>query len=58
MCETDADEVELGDMEGPVLMALISAIYGTLANIAPAIALPLFRAADAYQVGPQYNRYT
>ncbi|KAL3161686.1 hypothetical protein ABBQ38_008785 [Trebouxia sp. C0009 RCD-2024] len=52
MRETDADEVELGDLEGPVLVALISAMYGKLTNIAPAIALPLFRAADAYQVEP------
>lgn len=50
MRETDANEVELGDLEGPVLTALISAMYGKLTTIAPAIALPLFRAADAYQV--------
>ena len=51
MRETDADVVELTDMDGPVLTALVSALYGKLTEIPSAIALPLFLAADAYQVG-------
>lgn len=48
--ETKADVVELGKMEGPVLVALISAMYGKATETPSAIALPLFLAADAYQV--------
>ena len=51
MRETDADVVELTDVEGPVLTALISALYGKLTEIPSALALPLFLAADAYQFG-------
>ena len=50
MRETKADVVELGDMDGSVLAALISAMYGKTTEIPSAIALPLFLAADAYQV--------
>lgn len=50
MREAHAPEIELGDMEGPVLTALMSAMYGKLTEIPAAIALPLFLAADAYQV--------
>lgn len=50
MRETHAQEIELGDMEGPVLTALISAMYGKLIEVPDAAALPLFFAADAYQV--------
>ncbi|KAL3161684.1 hypothetical protein ABBQ38_008783 [Trebouxia sp. C0009 RCD-2024] len=50
MRETDADEVELTDLEGPVLVALIAAMYGKLREIPSGLALPLFLAADAYQI--------
>lgn len=50
MRETHAQEIELGDMEGPVLIALISAMYGKFKEVPDAMALPLFLAADAYQV--------
>ena len=50
MRETHANKIELGNMDGPVLTALISAMYGKLREIPSGIALPLFLAADAYQV--------
>lgn len=50
MRETHECEVELGDMEGPVLTALVSAMYGKLKEVPAAIALPLLLAADKYQV--------
>ena len=50
MRESHAHKVELGNMDGSVLTALISAMYGKLREIPSAIALPLFLAADAYQV--------
>lgn len=50
MRETHDREIELGDMDGPVLTALVSAIYGKLKEVPAAIALPLFLAADKYQV--------
>lgn len=50
MRETSAGVVEMGDMEGCVLTALISPMYGTLTVVPSAIALPLFLAADAHQV--------
>lgn len=50
MRETHEHEIELGDTEGPVLTALVSAMYGKLKEVPAAIALPLFLAADKYQV--------
>lgn len=50
MLETHAKKIELGDIEGPVLTALISAVYGKVREVPDAIALPLFLTADAYQV--------
>ncbi len=47
--ENKAEEVEMGQIEGPVLMALISFMYGRLEDIPADIALPLFVAADAHQ---------
>ncbi|DBA92437.1 TPA: protein modification by small protein conjugation [Trebouxia sp. C0004] len=47
--ENTADEVEMGQVEGPVLTAFISFMYGRLEDIQPDIALPLFVAADAHQ---------
>lgn len=51
MRKAQADVVELGDMEGPVLTALISSMYGKLDDIPAALTLPLFLAADKFQVG-------
>lgn len=50
MRETTDRQIELGDMDGPVLTALVSAMYWKLKEIPAAIALPLFLAADKYQV--------
>ncbi|DBA81118.1 TPA: hypothetical protein ACH3X2_007090 [Trebouxia sp. C0005] len=48
--EDKAEEVEMGQIEGPVLTALLSFMYGCLEDIPTDIALPLFVAADAHQV--------
>lgn len=50
MRESHDHEIELGDMEGSVLTALVSAMYGKLKEVPAANALPLFLAADKYQV--------
>ena len=50
MRESHDREIELGDMEGSVLTALVSAMYGKLKEVPAANALPLFLAADKYQV--------
>lgn len=50
MPEAKADTVELSETEGPVLEALIHAMYQKLSAISPELLLPLFVAADAYQV--------
>ena len=50
MQETEASEIELGEMEGPVLQALVSHMYGKLSDIEDHLVLPLFMAADAHQV--------
>ena len=50
--EHTAEEVEMGQIEGPVLTALISFMYGRLEDIPTDIALPLFVAADAHQASP------
>lgn len=47
--ENTAEEVEMGQIEGPVLTALLSFMYGRLEDIRKDIALPLFVAADAHQ---------
>ena len=39
----------MGQIEGPVLTALISFMYGRLGDIPTDIALPLFVAADAHR---------
>ena len=43
------EEVEMQQIEGPVLKALISFMYGRLKSIPADLALPLFVAADAHQ---------
>ena len=50
MQESEASEIELGEIEGPVLQSLVSHMYGKLSNIADHEVLPLFMAADAHQV--------
>jgi len=40
----------MGEIEGPILKALISFMYGNLAHLPKGIKLPLFLAADAHQV--------
>lgn len=50
MQETTACEIELGDMEGPVLQALVSYMYGRPVQVADEQLLALFLAADAHQV--------
>ncbi len=47
--ESTAQEVEMGEIEGPILTALISFMYGRLDTIPTNILLPLFIAADAHQ---------
>ena len=47
--ESIAQEVEMGEIEGPTLTALISFMYGRLDTIPTDILLPLFIAADAHQ---------
>lgn len=48
-------EVEMGQIEGPVLKALISFMYGSLKTIPEGLALPLFVAADAHQASLQVD---
>ncbi|DBA72900.1 TPA: Galactose oxidase, central domain [Trebouxia sp. C0005] len=48
--ESTAQEVEMGEIEGPTLTALISFMYGRLGAIPTDILIPLFTAADAHQV--------
>lgn len=47
--ESTAQEVEMGQIEGPVLTALISFMYGQLPTVPSDVLLPLFVAADAHQ---------
>ena len=47
--ESTAQEVEMGDIGGPTLTALISFMYGRLGTVPAVILLPLFMAADAHQ---------
>ena len=47
--ESTAQEVEMGEIEGPTLTALISLMYGRLGAIPTDILIPLFTAADAHQ---------
>ncbi|DBA99211.1 TPA: Galactose oxidase, central domain [Trebouxia sp. C0006] len=48
--ESTAREVEMGEIEGPTLTALISFMYGRLGPVPKDILIPLFIAADAHQV--------
>ena len=48
--EETLDNIELGGMEGPVLEALMSFMYGSLTEIPAELLLPLYEAADAHQV--------
>ena len=50
MHEETLDTIELGGMEGPVLEALMSFMYGSLSEISAQLLLPLYMAADAHQV--------
>lgn len=50
MQEAHDSTVELGDIEGPVLELLISAMYGDYSLDPPELLVPLFVAADAHQV--------
>ncbi len=50
MQEAHDSTVELGDIEGPVLKLLISAMYGDYNPESPELLVPLFVAADAHQV--------
>ena len=52
MQEGTAATINLKDMEGSVLEAFVSHMYGTLQNITPGQLMPLFLAADAHQVTP------
>ena len=57
MQETNACEIELGDMDGPVLQALVSYMYGRPVQVADEQLLALFLAADAHQVRLMTNWY-
>lgn len=48
--DSTAQEVEMGEIEGPTLTALISFMYGRLGIIPADILRPLFLAAHAHQV--------
>lgn len=50
MLEALADTVELPEIKGHVLEALVQAMYQNHFTISPGVLLPLFVAADAYQV--------
>lgn len=50
MHEETLDIIELGGIEGPVLEALMSFLYGALTEIPAQLLLPLYVAADAHQV--------
>lgn len=43
----------MGQIEGPVLKALISFMHGCLTSVPRDLALPLFLAADAHQASLQ-----
>ena len=43
--------INLKGVEGPVLEALVSAMYGDSSGIESDLVVPIFIAADAYQVG-------
>ena len=47
--ESTAREVKMGEIEGSILTALISFMYGCLGPIPTDVLLPLFIAADAHQ---------
>ena len=50
MQESTASEIVLNDIQGSSLEALVSHMYGNLPDIEQQILLPLFVAADKYQV--------
>ncbi len=50
MREESMGTIELGDMQGPVLEAMMEYLYGCLTEIPAQLLLPLFVAADAHQV--------
>ncbi len=50
MREQTSQEIEIQQMEGPVLEALVSFMYGKLRGIPPSLLVPLLVAADAHQV--------
>ncbi len=50
MQEAHESTVELGNIEGPVLRLLISAMYGNYNPESLELLVPLFVAADAHQV--------
>ncbi len=50
MVEGTSQEVELGQIEPPVLEALVSFMYGKLQDIPRKLLLPLFVAADAHHI--------
>ena len=50
MQETATTEVALSDMEGSTLQAMVSYMYGKLSDVATDELVPLFIAADKYQV--------
>ena len=50
MKEGTCNSLDLKEIEGPVLQALTSAKYGDTSQFTSKLLLPLFAAADAYQV--------
>ncbi len=50
MQEAQNNTVELGNIEGPVLVLLISAMYGMHAPVLAELLVPLFVAADTHKV--------
>ncbi len=50
MQEAQNNTVELGNIEGQVLVLLISAMYGIHAPVPAELLVPLFVAADTHQV--------
>ena len=50
MREESMGTIELGDMQGPFLEAMMEYLYGCLTEIPAQLLLPLFVAADAHQV--------
>lgn len=47
--KTQATEIELSQIDGAILTALVSYMYGKLQKVEDALLLPLFQAADTYQ---------